>query len=250
MEELYIVPANDSTDISHNIKVTLNIVGALPFISINQSNIGTDAEDTDSETVTYKEAVNTSRLGTLDNAEVGNSLYDPDNPDRFTYFAYASSNSGSGCHLVHDDLKKCVYMLPVLRSFGDNELSSCNVNISVWKVGFIGDVALESIYNSPNAHYPTISKPKKHPYNTVSTFITAEKLDGGSNNNNYGATFEKGYIESNTLGTLDVLSMGKASDIFDNLVPVYRRIETNFRKFAYVYVGKRDANDLCVPLPF
>lgn len=246
-----IVPTIGSTDTSRNLKVSLDIQGSLPFVSNVQHLIGTDAEGTDSATITYDNNVNTSRLGELDDGEVKNALFDKENPDRFTYFGYlASTGRGTG-HLVHDDIHKLIYLIPNLRTFGDVGLQGRDINVHIWVVG--GDCS-DVMYTSTSGDAfvkekcHIIPKPTKKANVSVHSFLTTE--NDTANNNNYGISLNKGYLESDVMGLIDFGGLGDSDSLFGVKVPVYQRIEYGFKRYAYIYNGVQNVNDLLVPLPF
>jgi len=246
---VHVVDDVTSTDVSLGLRVNLKIVGSLPFVSAVQKLSGVDDELTDSAEIIYDKSVMTTRLGTPDDMEFKNALFDVEMEDRFIHFAFASSTATRfNAYLIYDKKFKDILMIPNLRTLGDGKLKGRMIDVECWLVGASTEERKVSHLFSKDSVKFNLPEPLASAYSSIHTMLVAD--ESVHINNNYGYELDVGYAESNRLGLRDYAGLGESAALFGEKIPVYQMVETSLRGVEYVYCGMQEVNDVLIPLPF
>lgn len=246
-----IVPDATSTDVSADLKVKLVFKGSLPFITKNQFSAGVVPEKTSSNTIKYDASLLTSRLGTPNDAEFVNALYDPDMPDRFKHFAFgATSSTRASCYVVWDKKFKDVFLVPNLRSLGQNKLKGRTITILAFLVGATGLDNFNGFNFGVDADIQQLPEPLVNANCTVHSMATQGKYNGDIIASSYRFNLDDGSMETHVVGVKDYLGMGENQYLFGAKVSCYQAVVRDRHCVTLYNCGMQDINDVLIPLPF
>ena len=255
--------SEDDKDTGRNIRVTVEIVGRLPFFTLAQaSGAGDIFHDIDNfDEIHYNIEIADAAVPDIVPAETKNVLVDPDDADRFmTVAKVASILTDKEAHIVYDAKYKDLILIPTLLELGDSPMSvdhlkGSNVVIKGYQVGGrISTSPADVLEFPPPAHVsdgPGFIKPPT----TISTksYIMRLHMRGiKSRYNGGGMQLGEIMVETDSNPLIEVASLGPVGRVFGPNVNVHlnKLIRTDFSNYSLVSSGQGQADDLLLFLPF
>lgn len=253
----------DNKDISRNIRITVEIVGRLPFFTLSQaSGAGDIMQDIDNfDNMHYNVELADVIVPDIVSTECKNTLVDKDDYTRFmTVAKVASILTDVEAFLVFDSKYKDFILVPSLIEMGDsavsqNHLAGGNYIVTGYQVGGrISTSPSKSLQAEPPmgvSDSPGFIKPPT----TISTKSYLMRLNMREQRCRYnggGVQLGDVYIETDSVPIVEVASLGPVGRVFGPDVDIHlnRLIKTEFSYYSLVSAGKGKADDILFMMPF